>query len=393
MFRATLIAACLGALLLDAVPADAGRPRYRSTTRYPRVYGWTGRPYGPTQAHYQYRRQYGRPWHGYGGINTSYRFATPYGYSRYHRNRYCGFFGPALYSYSYTSLGFPLLGLGYSYYGAGLYNSILYNSAYGYSPYYYYSSPPISTYGPVLNYAPTVVPRATRSNAFNNAAVREALIRRGVPANQIGREIPVTIKRSGPSALKAKRHALRLLPQGDEFLRKRDYRRAASRYHSAVILAPDLAEAHFRLGYARAGQGEFEEAAQSFRKGLQIDPRWPTRGENLTEVYGAQNAEATARIVGDATDWTKRNIRDPRRLFLLGVLLHFADRTESATLLFTAARKQGDRGDHLTAFLNPIVAEQPDVTRQAKKPTQPERPAAKPRSEQPKLLVPPLPRR
>ena len=39
------------------------------TVRYPRVYGATGHPYGPTQAHYQYLRQYGRSWHGYRGVS------------------------------------------------------------------------------------------------------------------------------------------------------------------------------------------------------------------------------------------------------------------------------------------------------------------------------------
>ena len=50
------------ALLSVAVcmPNDP-RPLRRRSRSYPRVYGPTGRLYGPTQAEYQYQRQYGRP--------------------------------------------------------------------------------------------------------------------------------------------------------------------------------------------------------------------------------------------------------------------------------------------------------------------------------------------
>eukprot|EP00913_Durusdinium_trenchii_P023339 g21917.t1 len=118
------------------------------------------------------------------------------------------------------------------------------------------------------------------------------------------------------------------------------------------------------------------------------------------EVYGHNNAKATAGIVSKITDWTKVDIRDPDRLFLLGVFLHFANRTKSASLLFTAAQKQGGRADHLTAFLDPI--ESKDLGRRAKaepakagtaipKPPAANSPATKSPSEQPMLTVPPPP--
>ena len=51
--------------------SESVRAGHRSKTiRYPRVYGPAGRPYGPTQAHYQYQKRYGRPWHGYGGLTA-----------------------------------------------------------------------------------------------------------------------------------------------------------------------------------------------------------------------------------------------------------------------------------------------------------------------------------
>ena len=54
-------------LALCALPVATAQADPPGSFRYPRVYGYTGRPYGPTQAHYQYQRQYGRAWDGYGG--------------------------------------------------------------------------------------------------------------------------------------------------------------------------------------------------------------------------------------------------------------------------------------------------------------------------------------
>src|SRR5688572_6212800 len=48
----------------SAIVMDDASNALLAQDAYPRVYGPTGRPYGPTQAHYQYERQYGRPWYG-----------------------------------------------------------------------------------------------------------------------------------------------------------------------------------------------------------------------------------------------------------------------------------------------------------------------------------------
>ena len=83
--------------------------------RYPRVYGATGRMYGPTQAPYQYQLQYGRQWHGYRGIPGGAEIGAVNGYPRvyggqgvYYSGGYAPYWGP------YSGYGYPVYG---GYYG------------------------------------------------------------------------------------------------------------------------------------------------------------------------------------------------------------------------------------------------------------------------------------
>lgn len=82
--------------------------------RYPRVYGATGRMYGPTQAHYQYQLQYGRQWSGYRGIPGGAEIGAVNGYPRVYGG-YGGYYPvwPGYYGVPYYGYGYPV----YGYYG------------------------------------------------------------------------------------------------------------------------------------------------------------------------------------------------------------------------------------------------------------------------------------
>lgn len=377
MLRLLAAVVCLVVMLADAT--FAAPPRSRSTTRYPRVYGATGRPYGPTQAHYQYRRQYGRPWHGYGGINTSYRFATPYGMSRYRVNRHIGLYGSSrYYASSRYYYGRSVYGFGL---GLGCLSGVFYNPYY-YAPRYVY--PQFATYGPVYPTSPyraiitrsaspnpvgVMPPAAPRQAAINPGPINNAAIRDALKTQPL-----LTVR---PSSLAAKRKSIRLRLEGDALLQQREYTKARAKYRAAIHAAGDMAEPRLCLGFAFAGTGQFSSAADSFKKGLQLDPEWPVSGRSLTSVFGRENNAATSAIIAHVTKWAKADLREPDRLFLLGLFLHFANRTDSANDLFQAAQRLGGRTDHLIAFLEPLG-----------KPVVPEPPAPKLPSEQRKLLVP-----
>src|SRR5690606_28523447 len=128
--RCTLIAAVS---LFAAVAAEQSAS---AQFRYPRVYGATGRPYGPTQAHYQYQRQYGRSWHGYGGLtasSASISAVSGFGGLNYYHGPVGGY-GYPIAPYAITPFGtyYPP----YAYYGG-------------------YSGPPgFADFGPTYSYIP-----------------------------------------------------------------------------------------------------------------------------------------------------------------------------------------------------------------------------------------------
>ncbi|GAB4139199.1 MAG: hypothetical protein Tsb009_07960 [Planctomycetaceae bacterium] len=420
MFRLVTAFACLLAAGLETSVVSA-------YPKYPRVYGFTGRPYGPTQAHYQYRRQYGRPWHGYGGLNTSYRFATPYGYRRYYYHRHYHY-SPYLYGYSRSYLGWPgfRLGLGWGglYGGLGIYSysfnplscgSLYYGPMYfGYGATSYGITPGYSGYSSGLSGLGT--PNGTlhpgitfpqgQQAPFNNSALRQTL-----KENHLRWNKPLDIKsldkkpaiRLKPSSLAAKRASIKFQSAGDEYLRKQEYSKALTRYRSAVAVASDRADAHFRMGYAYAALGKYDLAVDAFKLGLQLDPQWPQTGQSLGRIFGRENEIATSQMIGNVTRWAKADIRDPDRLFLIGVLLHFSNRTHQSSQVFEAAYRLAGGGRHLAAFLQnrkkeskigeQNLAMKPDPRLEPPQPPVPPIAARKAEKESgPKLLVPTLPK-
>ena len=353
---------------LFVASAALGHPPSGSrTTRYPRVYGATGHLYGPTQAHYQYQRQYGRPWHGYRGLSANYghhhQHSFGYGYSPFSYQRY-----------------------GYS----------------AYSPYvgfYGRAAGPVYSYIPM---APIVIqghPQFIGSNPFNNSVLKKALKEND---ERWGKQLIVKpqiktverpIRESTPAA---KLKSLRAQSQGDHWFKKGNYLQAYSRYKTAVSHADDRADAHFRLGYVLVAIGRCERGVEELKRGLKIDPAWPVTGESLSQIFGAENPLAKSTMVSKVTAWVSEDIRDPDRLFLIGVLLHFSDDDRAAKFFETAIRLTGG-GDHLIAFLKkakpPAEVPPAEVTpqKQPPLPTLPPKPDTKQPDGTAGPSLPPLP--
>lgn len=164
-----------------------------------------------------------------------------------------------------------------------------------------------------------------------------------------------------PSSVEAKRNSIRQQAQGDEYFVKQNYVQAYARYKQAVSAAPDLAEPRFRLAMALICLGRGSLAADEIRKGLILDPQWPTTGTDLDTLFGPDHGIAKDAALQRTVRWAREDVRDPDRLFVLGVLLHFDRQSDKAMALFEAA-------DALTsgaaAHLRPFLARQvPNVVR------------------------------
>lgn len=335
MQRAAVIApVVLCSMLLVELLADSPR-----TVRYPRVYGATGRPYGPMQAHYQYQKQYGRPWHGYGGQTVQ----LPHGTGTHWQT-----------GYAYRAASYYVVP-SFGYYGTAPYGGAFMNFGYGAAV----GPPGYADYGPVYSYipmAPLVIqayPEFIGKDPFDNAVLKQTL-RENV--ERWGRDLilnsqPKTVGRPiRESTPEAKLRSLQAQRHGDRWFKKGEYQHAYTRYKRAVTEADDRAEAHFRLAYSLIALGYYDRAIREIKRGLRIDPNWPVTGESLTEIYGPDNLLEKSITISEVVHWARADVRDPDRLFLVGVLLHFDD-DERAARLFDAALRLSGGGEHLLAFL------------------------------------------
>jgi tetratricopeptide (TPR) repeat protein len=336
----------------------------------------------PTPAPQQHPRQFGPSQRGYGGINYgAYGGHHFNGHHGAHGGHYFnGYPGAHLSSYGYNTY-FNYGGFGLDY---GFANQ-------GFSPFPSYTPPvPPVIYGfpPVIGYNPLTdptlnVPRLGGGLGLNTPVETDPL--------------PLV------STPEAKLKSVRAQAQGDNWLRQQEFHKAFDRYKAAVSEAPDRGEAHVRLAVAYAALGHLDLAVRQLKRGIAADPQLTAKAEPLSKIYGEGNSIAQSAMIHKATLWAKDDIRDPDRLFLLGVLLYLQGDERAKILLETGMLIEGG-SDHFRSFLlavenNPLNATEqaageaipalPDVTDPAPAPETPNPELPVIREEVPPLPAPP----
>ena len=75
----------------------------------------------------------------------------------------------------------------------------------------------------------------------------------------------------------------------------------------------------------------------------------------MAVLFGPDSQIVRTSIIHKIADWLREDIRDPDRLFLFGLLLHFEDDTRGREVLEAAQRTADNSGrfaDHIVAFLD-----------------------------------------
>jgi tetratricopeptide (TPR) repeat protein len=324
-----LVTAALSPVELSAQYADGRQP--------PTVIGPTGRPYGPTQAEYQYQLRYGQPSpnarpgdmryvNGYPAGGAAYPVpVTGWGVAPVPIGPYGGWGYTAGYHYQATSVFGPGLQVGVFTPGV-----------------------PVTFWQPQVNLLPNpgLLPRP-------NDPLEDPLFRGDLPRPVLVNPQPII----EPSTPAQQIRAIRSVDQGDRELQRVRYQSAANHYKQAIAAARDQATPRFRLGLTYVGRGMYREAIEQYRLGLALDPQWPTRAEHLSDLLGENNTLARNELLHRAALWVNEDIRDPDRLFLLVVLLHQSGDQRAQDVLKTALLLAGDQ-PHLLAFqqVSPAVA-------------------------------------
>ena len=92
-------------------------------------------------------------------------------------------------------------------------------------------------------------------------------------------------------------------------------------------------------------------AVAEIKRGLQLDSQWPWHGAGLREIYGAANVVLKDSILLKVAAWVREDVRDPDRLFLMGVLLHFNEDRERALPFFRTVDTLAGRPAYVQPFL------------------------------------------
>lgn len=343
---------------------------------YPRVIGASGRPYGPTQAHYQYEKRYGRSWDGTVTGNQGYPIGI--------RNNDAGFgLSPYQFREPGWGWGWGMGGVGIGVTAIGTYGG--YPVSIGAVPGYAWNYNPVvssgfydpfSIPGGYIFEAPStyVVPPAPWGvsplvppaiNVLPNPGLgiaapvveQELDLPRlyGLPQdNSLNGVNPPIIPQSTPEA---KLRSIQEQTRGDEHLLRLEYPAASQRYRKAIQAAQERVEPVYRYGLVLVAQARYAEAVQQFKLASGLDSTWPQHAPNLDRMFGERNTMEKVQIKHRVAEWTQQNVRDPDRIFLLSMMLHLDDDPRAQGLIDTALRIGGPQ-PHLSALKIP---RQPDA--------------------------------
>ncbi|MCA9270598.1 MAG: tetratricopeptide repeat protein, partial [Planctomycetales bacterium] len=157
------------------------------------------------------------------------------------------------------------------------------------------------------------------------------------------------------SNAQAKSLAVRYISFGDTQFADQQYHSAAQRYRFAIEAAPDVADAHFRQGFAYIASNRYDFALKSFRKALELEPLFVNSSFRLDDLYGANRLAKGSHI--DALARSALIDRgNPDHYFLIGLMLHFDGQRERAVRFFEKAESlAGEDASHIQAFLVPAA--------------------------------------
>lgn len=164
------------------------------------------------------------------------------------------------------------------------------------------------------------------------------------------------------SAPGARRASSEQQNQGDLKLRQNLWAQAYVNYKNAVDLAPERPEPHFRMALTFTALKQYSSAIREFKKSIDLDPTLPQSGDTLSTIFGGNTKAWDSQVMPVVADWTREDLRDTDRLFLLGLLLYFNEDPRGSEMM-EAARRTPGVNDYVLAFLNPASTPLADARR------------------------------
>ena len=351
----------LGFSQIPQFDTDKFIPQMRTDVFIPQMtssYGNYGGNYG---GHHCYGPQPAAGY-GYGGYSGYGGYGSPFGY---------GYSG-----YSSVSYGVPGFSVGYM---SPLFGNTYYGPNYGYSG----LGAPVYMAPPIYVNPPQPTPPPLPQWMLDEAHLDHNHLDKIKPLSQTHHSL---IQPSNPESLL---RSVRLQDAGDRLFANLDYSAAEKSYAKSVQAAPDRPEPYVRLAMAKAARGDFRAAVSFLKQMADVDATYPGRADSLNRLFGLQNGVSKVQLKQRVADWTKVDVRDPDRVFLLGIVLFLDGDDRFRTLLDTCLKLDGEQ-PYLRAFLDATPAQ--DAARPAPTPDELDAlPQPEPAPAQPLLLPPNLP--
>jgi tetratricopeptide (TPR) repeat protein len=259
---------------------------------------------------------------------------------------------PSYRSYNqFSNIGFG--GLNYFYGPVGGYTPFV--TPYGYTTYGYPHFGPYYSYVPLAPVLRQRRPFWIGGDPFNNgqgnigqgAVDPPAVVDPPPPPRRL--PVPAAQKATSPDVL---RRSIRLQHIGDEYFAKQNYMQAFGNYKQALSVAPSRIEARFRMALALAATTHYGQAVDEMKRAMRAAPDWPRTGAKLDDLFGEDNNISKNAVLHKVAAWVREDIRDPDRLFLMGVLLHFDDEPDKSHTFFEAAAALAPNPAYAQAFLD-----------------------------------------
>lgn len=243
--------------------------------------------------------------------------------------------------------------------GGGVYSTNY--SSFGFSPWSPYFGPGYgvgySQQTVITNGHPVVVVNRSAPSIRSTRVASEASMRDVMQQHAERREnVPTEIEESNlirpvsGSSRSGKDRSKLFQAEGDRWLKDGQLTKAYLRYLEAQREAEDRADVYFRQAFTLVAMGRYSHAVLKLKRGLQVDPLVTRSREDLDAIYGVENVVEKTEYLQRVADWTNSNVRDPDRLFLMGVMLHF-DNDPRAGEFLQAALKLSGKSTHTQAFL------------------------------------------
>ena len=153
--------------------------------------------------------------------------------------------------------------------------------------------------------------------------------------------------------------SLRLISQGDDAFRRADYAAAATSYHSAMKLTPDLPSVWLREVHLNIAQGQYERAAACLKTGLSLSGAVPSVRLSAGSLYGSDNAPELQKSSQRLWQWLADRPGSADRLLLMAAFELLQSHDTVTSELISQAEQQGGSAVCCAALRQQLLPTQP----------------------------------